>query len=335
MDLETGRKTGREEVSGVARRPVKGSYAGFLRDMASLMRFRALRRTVQEINRDDMMGLAAQLAFYLTLALFPFLLVLFSLMGTFSSDRFATSLLAYFVQVLPAPVYNLIEAYALDILSGRDPAAGLISFGIIGTLYVISNAFAAVIRALNKAYDVEETRPFWKVRAIALLMAVGLSGIIFVALVLLIAGPGLGRTIAAYFGYRELFVLFWSVFRWLVALAILVFTFALLYYFAPDVRQPFRWITPGGLIGVVLWVLASLVFRLYVGSDFVSYNETYGSIGAAIVLLLYLYIVSLAILVGAELNAVLIKMKEEISGEAVISGESKEEKPAMVEDELE
>lgn len=327
--------TGREKVSGVAQRPVRDSYTGFLRDMASLMRFKALRRTVREINRDDMTGLAAQLAFYLTLALFPFLLVLFSLMGTFSSDRVAASLLGYFVQVLPPPVYSLIEAYALDILSGRNPAAGLISFGIIGTLYVISNAFAAIIRALNKAYDVEETRPFWKVRAIALLMALGLSGIIFVALVLLIAGPGLGRAVAAFFGYQELFVIFWSVFRWVVALAILVFTFALLYYFAPDVRQPFRWITPGGVVGVVLWVLASLAFRLYVGSDFVSYNETYGSIGAAIVLLLYLYIVSLAILVGAELNAVLIKMKEEISGEPVIKGESKEEKPAMVEEELE
>jgi membrane protein len=330
-----GGKSRTEEASGVARRPVQGSYGGFLRDMASLMRFRALRRTVREIQRDDMTGLAAQLAFYLTLALFPFLLVLFSLMGTFSSERFAASLLGYFVQVLPPPVYSLIEAYALDILSGRNPAAGLISFGIIGTLYVISNAFAAIIRALNKAYDVEETRPFWKVRAIALLMALGLSGIVFIALVLLIAGPGLGRAIAAYFGYRELFVVFWSVFRWVVALVILVFTFALLYYFAPDARQPFRWITPGGFVGVLLWVLASLAFRLYVSSDIVAYNETYGSIGAAIVLLLYLYIVSLAILVGAELNAVLIKMKEEISGEPVIRGEPKEEKPAMVEDELE
>lgn len=324
---------GKVKRSRIASRPVVGSVGEFLGDLVSLLRFRALKHTVQQSNRDDITGLAAQLAFYLTLGLFPFLLVIFSLMGTFSSDRFAAELLGYFVQVLPVQVYGLIEAYTADILSGRNPAAGLLSFSIIGTLWVISNAFAAITRALNKAYDVEETRPFWKVRGLALLMALGLSGIIFIALVLLIAGPGIGRTIATYFGFGALFSVFWSVTQWFVALAILVVTFAMLYYFAPNVEQPFRWITPGGFIAVALWILASLGFRLYVNSDFVSYNETYGSIGAAVILLLYLYIVSLALLVGAELNAVLAKMKEEISGKEVIQGEPANEKPAMLEDE--
>lgn len=311
---------GKSKRAWVPSRLVAGSVGEFLADMVNLLRYRTIKRTVQQINRDDIVGLAAQLAFYLTLGLFPFLLVIFSLMGTFSSDQFAEDLLAYFIQVLPVQVYNLIDAYAADILSGRNPAAGLLSFSIIGTLWVISTAFSAITLALNKAYDVEETRPFWKVRGLALLMALGLSGIVFIALVLLIAGPNIGENIAAYFGFGRIFAFLWSIVQWLVALAILVVTFAMLYYFAPDVEQPFRWITPGGFIAVILWVLASMGFRLYVNSDFVSYNQTYGSIGAAIILLLYLYIVSLSLLIGAELNAVLAKTKEEVSGEEIIGG---------------
>lgn len=333
MRGRVGVKTGKR-VRRVIRRQVAGSTVGFLGDMADLLRYRAAKRAVQQIYRDDILGLAAQLAFYLTLGLFPFLLVIFSLMGTFSSDQFAEDLLAYFVQVLPVQVYDLIDAYVSDVLRGRNPAAGLLSFSIIGTLWVISNAFAATTRALNKAYDVEETRPFWKVRGLALLMAVGLSGIIYLALVLLIAGPNIGENIAGYFGFGELFSIVWSVVQWLVALGILVVTFAMLYYFAPDLDQPFRWITPGGFIAVMLWVVASLIFRFYVNSDFVSYNQTYGSIGAAIILLLYLYLVSFALLVGAELNAVLVKMKEELSGKEIINGKDANEKPAMIQDEL-
>ena len=327
-----GTKAGKTRATGLSGRPAAGSAIGFLADMASLLRYRTLKRTVQQVYRDDIAGLASQLAFYLTLGLFPFLLVVFSLMGTFSSDSFAEDLLSYFVQVLPVQVYDLIDAYVSDILRGRNPAAGLLSFSIIGTLWVISNAFAAITRALNKAYDVEETRPFWKVRGIALLMALALSGIFFVALVLLIAGPNIGESIAAYYGFGGLFSIVWSVVQWLVALAIMILIFAMLYYFAPDVEQPFRWITPGGFVAVILWILASLVFRLYVNSDFVSYNQTYGSIGAAIILLLYLYIVSFSLLVGAELNAVMVKTKEEISGQEVITGKSANEKPPILED---
>ena len=252
------------EARGVARRPVRGSYSGFLRDMVSLLRFRALKRTAKEVYRDDVFGLAAELAFYLTLGLFPFLLVLFSLMGTFSSEAVANQLLGYFFQILPPQIFDLLATYTSDVLGGQAPRPGLLSFGIIGTVWAISNAFAAIIKALNQAYDVEETRPFWKVRGLAILMALGLSGIILLAVVLLIAGPPIGQAIADYFGFRGLFEIFWGTARWVLALGILVLTFALLYYSAPNVRQPFRWITAGGFVGVTLWVLASLGFRFYV-----------------------------------------------------------------------
>lgn len=313
---ETRRSGGSE---GVARRPVDGSYGGFLRDLASLMSFAALKRTIGGFVKNDGTGLAAQLAFYLVLALFPLILVLFSLLGTFSNPELASTLLGYFSQVLPGQVYGLIESYMGGILSGDNQAPGLLSFGILGTLWAASGAFAALINALNKAYGVEESRPFWKVRLLAILMTLALSGIVLAAVVLLVFGPQIGAAISAYFGLSQVFDMTWSVLRWVVALAFLMVTVALVYYVAPDVEQPLRWITPGGVVGVLLWVLASLGFSFYVG-NFGSYNETYGSIGAVIVLLLYLYISSIAILFGAELNATLIKMKEEISGEQILEG---------------
>ncbi len=319
------------ELRAVARRPARGSLKNFLADLKSLASVQALRATVQEFQRDDALGLAAQLAYYLILALFPFILVLVSLMGTFSSPELASEVLQYFRRVMPPPVYDIIEQYMRSILSGRKSAPGLLSFGILFTIWSASGAFAALINALNKAYDVEETRPFWKVRGIALLMTLGLSVMIIISILLLVAGPPIGRGLADLLGLGDVFTLVWNVVQWPVALSLMVFSVALLYYFAPDANQPFRWITPGGLIGVLLWVLASVVFRFYV-SNVGSYDATYGSIGAVIVLLLYLYITSLTILFGAELNATLVRLKEEISGEQVLDAEPAGEKPDILEE---
>jgi membrane protein len=320
-----------EELRGVARRPAGGSLKNFLRDLRSLLRFQALKTTVQEFQRDDALGLAAQLAYYLILALFPFILVLVSLLGTFGSEELASEVLGYFRQVVPQEAYELIETFTANIISGRAEAPGLLSFGILFTIWAASGAFAALINALNRAYDVQETRPFWKVRGIAILMTLGLSVLVLVGVLLLVLGPQIGTTIANLFGLEETFLLVWDIARWPVALIFMVFTVALLYYFAPDVEQPFRWITPGGLIGVLLWVLASVGFNFYV-SNFGSYNKTYGSIGAVIVLLLYLYISSLTILFGATLNATLVRMKEEISGRQILDAKPANEKPDIFED---
>ncbi len=321
----------RAELREVARRPARGSPKNFLLDMKSLLSVRALRAAVAEFQRDDALGLAAQLAFYLILALFPFLLVLVSLMGTFSSPELADQVLGYFREVTPQQVYEIIDSYLHDIIAGNRPAPGLFSVGLVIALWSASGAFAALINALNRAYDVEETRPFWKVRGIALLMTLGLSVMIMIGVLLLVAGPPIGRGIADLLGLGEVFTLVWNVVQWPVALSLMVFAVALLYYFAPDAGQPFRWITPGGLIGVLLWVLASVIFRFYV-SNFGSYDATYGSIGAVIVLLLYLYISSLTILFGAELNATLVRLKEEISGEQVLDAEPAGEKPDILEE---
>jgi len=320
-----------QELREVARRPAQGSLKNFLRDLRSLLSFHALKATVQEFQRDDALGLAAQLAYFLILALFPFILVLVSLMGTFGSPEMASEVLAYFRQVMPQQVFELIEKYTSDIISGNRPAPYLFSFGILFTLWSASGAFAALINALNRAYDVQETRPFWKVRGIAILMTLGLSVLILVGVLLLVVGEPIGRTIADVFGLGEIFEFVWNIIRWPVALFFMVFTVALLYYFSPDVNQPFRWITPGGLIGVLLWVLASVAFSFYV-NNFGSYNKTYGSIGVVIILLLYLYISSLTVLFGATLNATLVKMKEEISGEQILDAKPANEKPEILDE---
>jgi membrane protein len=320
----------KEKLRGVARRPATGSLMNFLRDLRRLLSFQALKATVQKFQRDDAMGLAAQLAYYLILALFPFILVLVSLMGTFGSPELASTVLDYFRQVMPQQAYELIDKYTSDIISGRAKAPGLLSFGILFTIWSASGAFAALINALNRAYDAQETRPFWKVRGMAILMTLGLSVLILVGVLLLVVGEPIGRTIANLFGLGELFELVWNIVRWPVAFFFMVFTVALLYYFAPDVNQPFRWITPGGLIGVILWVLASAGFSFYV-NNFGSYNKTYGSIGVVIILLLYLYISSLTILFGATLNATLVRMKEEISGKQILDAKPARQKPDIFE----
>jgi membrane protein len=322
----------KEELRGVARRPARGSPINFLRDLKDLLSFRALKATVQEFQRDDALGIAAQLAYYLILALFPFILVLVSLMGTFGSEELASEVLTYFQRVMPQQAYAIIETFTANIISGQAEAPGLFTFGILFTIWAASGAFAALINALNRAYDVQETRPFWKVRGIAILMTLGLSVLVLIGVLLLVLGPQIGDTIAQVFGLKDTFELGWNIARWPAALFFMVFTVALLYYFAPDVEQPFRWITPGGLIGVLLWVLASVAFNFYV-SNFGSYNKTYGSIGAVIVLLLYLYISSLTILFGATLNAILVRMKEELSGEQIMDAKPANVKPDVFDEE--
>ena len=325
------------KLRGVARRPARGSLKHFFGDLGDLLRYGTLKATVQEFVRDDALGMAAQLAFFLILAIFPFILFCVAILDAFSSSspQFATEIFDYLRRLLPARVFGLIHAYTEHTLRNPDTAPGLLSVGILGTIWAASGAFSALINALNRAYDVQETRPFWKVRGIAILMTFGLSALILVGALLLIAGPSIGRTIAGVFTLGDEFMVAWNIARWPAALLFMDMTVALLFYFAPDVNQPFRWITPGGVIGILLWVLASVAFNLYLSSDFNSYNKIYGSIGTVIILLLYLYISSLTILFGATLNATLVRIKEEVSGERILDAEPANEKPDVLDEETE
>ena len=324
-----------EELRAVTRRPARGSLGNFFADLRDLMQVQTLKATVQEFIRDDALGLAAQLAYYLILAIFPFILFLVAVLDALgsSSPAFVNELFDYLSRVMPAQVFDLIETYTERTLRNEDTAPGLLSVGILGTIWAASGAFSALINALNRAYDVQETRPFWKVKGIAILMTLGLSVLVLGGVLLLISGPSIGETIAEVFTLDDEFVFVWNVVRWPAALLFMVVTVALLFYFAPDAGQPFRWITPGGFVGIALWVLASLAFNLYLGSDFNTYDKTYGSIGTVIILLLYLYISSLTILFGATLNATLVRMKEEISGQQILDARPAHEKPDILDEE--
>jgi membrane protein len=258
------------------------------------------RRVVREIQQDDCLGRAAQLAYYFLFALFPFFLVLITLLGYLPIPNLLDRLMDMLGQMLPGEALQLVQDNLHELVSGER--GGLLSFGLLAALWTSSSALTAIMDSLNRAYDVEEGRPFWKVRGLAILLTVGLSVFIIVSIVLLTFGPQIGGWIADQMGLGRVFQMAWNVLRWPVIVGLLIVAMALVYYLAPDVEQQWQWITPGSIVAVCGWLLASLGFSYYV-NHFGSYNATYGSIGAVIVLLTWMYVSGFFVLVGGEINA--------------------------------
>jgi membrane protein len=258
------------------------------------------RRVMAEIQDDDCLGRAAQLAYYFLFALFPFFLFLTTLLGYLPIPNLLDRLMDMLGPMLPGEALHLVQDNIRQLVTGRR--GGLLSFGILAALWTSSSALTAIIDSLNRAYDVEEGRPFWKVRLIAIGLTVGLSVFMIASLVLLTFGPQLGGWVADLAGLGRVFEVTWNIVRWPVIVGLLVVAMALLYYFAPDVEQGWTWITPGSACAVLGWLLASLGFAVYV-NRFGSYNATYGSIGAVIVLLTWMYVTGLFVLIGGEINA--------------------------------
>ena len=260
-------------------------------------------RVWNEMNRDDFFGDAAKLAYYFLLALFPLLIFLTSAIGLIvgAGTGMRHTLFQYLARVMPSSASQLIDSTMLEVTNSSS--AGKLSFGLLLALWAASNGMGAITEALNTAYDVEETRPWWKRRLAAVLLTVGLSVLIIAALALVIGGGRLADYLAAVFGFGSAFAWVWKILQWPLALAFMLSAFALIYYFAPDLRdQDWKWITPGSVIGVVLWLLASFGLKSYL-HFFNSYSATYGSLGAVIILMLWLYLTGLAVLIGGEVNA--------------------------------
>jgi membrane protein len=255
---------------------------------------------MHEIQDDDCLGRAAQLAYYFLFALFPFFLFLTTLLGYLPIPDLLDRIMEVLAQLLPGDALRLVQEHLHQLVTGER--GGLLSFGLLAALWTSSSALTALIDSLNRAYDVDEGRPFWKVRLLAIGLTVGLSVFMVVALVLLTFGPPLGRWVADLVGLGEVFAWSWNLVRWPVIVGLLIIAMALLYYGAPDVEQKWQWITPGSAVAVIGWLLTSLGFAFYV-NHFGSYNATYGSIGAVIVLLTWMYLSGLFILIGGELNA--------------------------------
>ena len=258
-----------------------------------------LARTWREINDDNCLGLAAQLAYYFILALFPALIVVVAIASFFppSALREVLSALAPFT---PPEALALIRTQLDAILASEQ--TGLLTVGVLGALWSSSAALTAIIDTLNRAYDLDETRPWWKVRLLGIALTVGLAVFILTAFTLVVAGPELARWVTDRLGFAAEVATAWAVLQWPIVFLLVAFGVALIYYFAPDADQDWAFITPGSTLATVLWLVASLGFRFYV-QNFGDYNATYGALGGAVLLLLWLYVSGLAVLIGAELNS--------------------------------
>jgi membrane protein len=259
-----------------------------------------LARTAREIWADNCLHLAAQLAFYFFLALFPALLFLVALISFLPVTGLLEGITSMLSRVAPGDVIAIVRDQIVTI--AQSDSGGILTFGMLGTIWSMSSGMDAVISTLNQAYDIQEGRPWWKTKLTAIGLTLALAIFIVLSLALIMAGPAIGERAAASFGFGSVFTQIWNIVQLPVVFILVTLGVAIVYYYAPDAEQDWIWITPGSVLATLLWILSSIGFRFYI-TNFTSYNATYGAIGGVIVLLLWFYVSSLAILAGAELNA--------------------------------
>jgi membrane protein len=272
-----------------------------------------LWRVWARAEEDEILGRAAQLSYYFLLALFPLLLFLITLFGYLdgAGSQLRHKLISYLGTVMPDSAVHLVVVTIDQVTNARG--GGKLSFGLVAALWAASSGLNALAQALNAAYDVAETRPWWKVRLISMALTVVMAVLIVAALLIVLYGGRLGHFLATFIHEGHAFSAAWKLLQWPIALAFVFIAFSLIYQFAPNVsakrrsgRLPAsdyrrRWLSPGEVIAVTLWLLVSLGFRLYL-HFFNSYSATYGSLGALIILMLWFYLTGAAILLGGEIN---------------------------------
>jgi membrane protein len=248
---------------------------------------------------------AAILSFYFLLALFPLLLFLTALLGYFADagTELRHNLLTYLRAIVPVSASDLINT-TVDEISQKS-SGGKVSFGLLTSLWFASSGMGAIIEGLNVAYDVKETRAWWRRTLLAILLTIALAVLIITALALMFYGSRIAGGIANRYGFGAAFTEAWTVLRWLFVLVFDFLAFQSIYYFAPDLHeQQLRWLTPGAAAGVILWLLVSFLFGSYL-NFYNNYSVVYGSLGAVIILLLWFYLTGVTILIGGEVNALI------------------------------
>jgi membrane protein len=261
-----------------------------------------LKRTVKEFREDDLSDWAAALTYYAVLAIFPALIVLVSILGLVGESA-TQPLLDELGTVAPGPAKEIFTN-AIENLQGSQGTAGVVfAIGLLAALWSASGYVAAFMRASNAIYDIEEGRPIWKTLPVRVGLTLALMLLLAISAIAVVVTGGLAEAVGNVIGLGDTAVTVWDIAKWPVLLLVVSFMFALLYWAAPNVKQPgFRWISPGGLLAVVGWLLASAAFAFYV-SSFGSYNKTYGALGGVIVFLVWLWLSNVMILLGAEFNA--------------------------------
>ncbi|HWR17273.1 MAG TPA: YihY/virulence factor BrkB family protein [Terriglobales bacterium] len=273
-------------------------------ELGGLSWWQLLKRlwTSMDSNHDDSFGRAAELAYFFFLAVFPGLLFLMTVLGIVAgnNESFRTTLFSYAAQALPPSAWELVQKTISE--TAKSATGWKVALGILGALWSASAGTSTLMTVLNFAYHVKERRSWLRTRfVIAPLLTIALAGLLLGALGIILSGLWTSNWAAAH-GFGTAAII-WRIIQWPIAFCFVVFAFALLYFFAPDVEdQKWYWITPGSIIGVMLWVAASAGFRAYL-HFFNSYSATYGSLGAVIILMLWFYITGLTLLIGAEANA--------------------------------
>jgi YihY family inner membrane protein len=281
----------------------------------------AVKRTVAEYRVDNLSDWAAALTYYGVLSIFPALLVLVSAIGL--AGRSATqSLLNNLGQLAPGSVRQILATAIANLQSGQRSAGVIVVVSLLLALWSASGYIAAFMRASNAIYDVPEGRPVWKTVPIRIAVTVVMLLLLAASTVAVVVTGGLADRVGRVLGIGSMAVTIWDIAKWPVLLVIVSFMFALLYWASPNARQGFRWVTPGGVLAVVVWVVASAAFAFYV-ANFSSYNKTYGSLAGVIVFLVWLWISNIAILLGAELNAELER------GRGMAAGRAPQREPYM------
>ena len=267
----------------------------------------ALARTYEDVLRNHTLQMAAALSYYSVLSLFPALIFLWAVVAYLPVPDLWNQALLLMARFLPPDSMGLVRRVLADVISPNRGA--FLSFGLLGTFWAASGGLSAAIEALNIAYDVKDDRPFWKTRLLALVLALITGALLLVALATMIVGPRFGEWLAARVHLTVVFVWLWPYIHWTIAVGFTVLAVELLYYLAPNVKQRFLATLPGAVLSVGCWIAFSYLLGVYF-RHFANFNKMYGSLGAAVALMVWLYWTAFAMLVGAELNAELAKRTE-------------------------
>jgi membrane protein len=268
----------------------------------------ALLRTYVAVDRNHTLQMAAALSYYFVLSLFPALIFLSAAVAYLPVPDLFDQTWALMARFLPPDTMGLVRRVLADVIT---PNRGkFLSFGILGTLWTASGGFAASIEALNIAYEVNDDRPFWKRRPLALALALLTGALLLVAFSVMVVGPRFGEWLAGRVHLSGLFVLLWPYIHWTVAIGFAILAVEALYFLAPNIKQRFLATLPGAVLAVGCWIGLSYLLGIYF-RHFAHFNKTYGTLGAAIALMVWLYWTGFAMLVGAELNTELAKISRQ------------------------
>jgi membrane protein len=258
----------------------------------------------KDVQCNHTLAMAAGLSYYFMLSVFPLLIFAAAVLAYVPVPNLFDDLLNLMSRFVPAESMWTVR----EILKGvmNPPRSGLVSFGFLGTLWAATGGFSAMIEGLNVAYDVDETRPYWKTRGLAFILTFIVGGLTVLGLTLTLLGPRFGEWLARHGAVGPIFAFVWPYLRWSVIFVTVVLAIELLYFWAPNVKQGFICTLPGAVISVAGWIATSYALGIYV-SDFAQYNKTYGTLGGAIGLMLWFYITAAVILIGAEINSELLK----------------------------